>query len=59
MSGKPPAFSASLQIFMLAMADSGVLGEGFLDGLDVGDGGGGEGCLGRNHGSRRAGRRSR
>ena len=29
MSGKPPAFSASLQIFMLAMADSGVLGEGF------------------------------
>ena len=29
MSGKPPCFSASLQIFMLAMADSGVFGDGF------------------------------
>ena len=29
MSGKPALRSASLQIFMLAMADSGVLGDGF------------------------------
>src|SRR3546814_15275904 len=29
MSGKPPFFSASLQIFIEAIADSGVLGEGF------------------------------
>src|SRR3546814_11711525 len=29
MSGKPPFFSASLQIFIEAIADNGVLGEGF------------------------------
>ena len=29
MSGKPPAFSASLQIFIEAIADSGVFGDGF------------------------------
>src|SRR3546814_5332211 len=29
MSGKPPYFSASLQIFIEAIADNGVLGEGF------------------------------
>src|SRR3546814_15453303 len=29
MSGKPPFFSASLQIFIEAIADSGVFGEGF------------------------------
>ena len=29
MSGKPPAFSASLQIFIDAIADSGVFGDGF------------------------------
>ncbi len=28
-SGKPPAFSASLQIFIVAIADSGVFGDGF------------------------------
>ncbi len=29
MSGKPAAFSASLQIFIDAMAESGVFGDGF------------------------------